>query len=372
MPPRELNVKVWDEEQTRNLTSPESGEDAVSADLHLVDDLPTSPLLIVSSPKMSTPSQNHSSLHGIKVDEEDVAEELPTNPYMAVLPQNVPINRASSLPGIDSHDGIMSHDQFEDIDTRPYAVQLRPLSQEIEKPVQVQHKQAIQTPPGSMNSPAMQQPVTPVPISLSQSQFPPAQPLRQTPPGSMPVPPVARSKKNKRKRLAIVFGLLFILLLGGVIAWAILAQPFTVPEITKTTQNFTDPSLGVSLQYPQKWAFAVNKQNGTVSFYDDNHTDQMDITIVAAGNQNMKLYVSKFASLIGITGQRTLPEVLFAGATWQQIQGNVQQSGANYKATLLVTMHGGYYYTIIQLAPASTYPLEEQLVFSKMRSSFQF
>ncbi len=48
------------------------------------------------------------------------------------------------------------------------------------------------------------------------------------------------------------------------------------------------------------------------------------------------------------------------------------QSGANYTATLLVTMHGDHYYTILQLAPSSTYPLEEQLVFSKMRSSFQF
>jgi hypothetical protein len=57
---------------------------------------------------------------------------------------------------------------------------------------------------------------------------------------------------------------------------------------------------------------------------------------------------------------------------WQQIQGSVQQSGANYTAVLLITMHSQHYYTILQLAPSSTYPLEEQLVFSHMRSSFQF
>ena len=77
-------------------------------------------------------------------------------------------------------------------------------------------------------------------------------------------------------------------------------------------------------------------------------------------------------SSLGMTGQRTQPEVSFAGATWQKIQGSVQQSGANYTATLLVTVHREHYYTILQLAPSSTYPLEEQLIFSKMRSSFQF
>ena len=74
----------------------------------------------------------------------------------------------------------------------------------------------------------------------------------------------------------------------------------------------------------------------------------------------------------GITGKRTLPEALFAGASWQQIQGIVQESGASYTATVLVTMHGQNYYSIVQLAPSTTYPLEEQLVFSKIRSSFQF
>jgi hypothetical protein len=169
-----------------------------------------------------------------------------------------------------------------------------------------------------------------------------------------------------------VFGLLFILLLGGVMAWIIVAQPFSVPEITKTTQKFTDTSLAVSLQYPQHWAFDVNKQNGTVSFYDDNHTDQVNITVVVADSQSINQHLAKTVSSLGITAQKTQPEISFAGATWQQIQGSVQESGANYTATLLVTMHGEHYYTFLQLAPFPTYPLEEQLVFSKMRSSFQF
>jgi hypothetical protein len=310
-PLRELNVKVWDEEATGDLTLLESG---------------------VNSGE----------------DKEDVVESLPTSPLMTAS----------------------SPDQLEDTATRPYAAQPLSNSHEIEKPDPYRQRQAIQTPRGFMNDPAMQQPVTPAPILLT--QFPPAQPVGQTPPGSMPVPPLARPKKNNRARLSIVFGFLFILLLGGVIAWVIVAQPFAVPEITKTTQNFNSPSLGMSLQYPRNWVVAVNKQNGTVSFYDDNHTDQVKVTVVAAGNQGINQYMTKTVSSLGMTGLKTQAELSFAGTTWQQIRGSVQESGANYTATLLVTMHGQYFYTILQLAPSSTYPFEEQLVFSKMRSSFQF
>jgi hypothetical protein len=365
---RELHVKVWDEE-TINPTLPESRVDSVGDEIDVVDGLPTSPLMEVSSPKISTPSHMNSHLPGVDIDEEEVVEELPTDPLMTGLPQNTSPGHVSSSPAIDFSNGVMSHDQIEDMATRPYAAQPRTISPEIEKSTH-QQRHATQAPTGSMHSPVMQRPVTLVP--LPQSQFPPAQPARQTPPVSMPVPPLARPKKNNRKRLAIVFGLLFILLLGGLIAWVIVTQPFAVPQITQTTQNFKNTSLGLSLQYPQHWAVDVNKQNGTVHFYDDNHTDQVNITVVVAGNQSMNQYMNKTVSSLGMTGQKTQAELSFAGATWQQLQGSVQQSGANYTATLLVTMHGEHYYTILQLAPSSTYPLEEQLIFSKMRSSFQF
>jgi len=368
LPLRELNVTVWEEEETRTLVSPESGNDEVEADQQVADGLPTSPLLVASSPRASVPSQAQSSLSGLDVDKEDDAVELPTNTYMATMPQIAPL----SQPGFGIANGSLSQDHIEEIATRPYVAQPRNISQGIEKPVQYQQRQAMQSPSGIMNAPAMQRPVTPIPLPVPQSQLPPYQPVRQTPPGSMPVPPLTKAKKNGRKRLAIVFGLLAILLLGGIIAWVILAQPFTVPEITRTTQSFTDTALGVSLQYPTNWAVAVHKQDGTVNFYDDNHTDQLSITVVVAGNQKIDQYVSKTVSSQGITGQKTLPVASFAGASWQQIQGNVQESGASYTATVLVTMHGQYYYSIVQLAPSTTYHLEEQLVFSKIRSSFQF
>jgi hypothetical protein len=369
---RELTVKVWDQEKTVDLTSSENAVHAITDERDVVDGLPTSPLMVTSSPIISTSSQTHSSPPGTDVDEENVAEALPTNPHMASLPENTPTNHDISFPGVDFDNAVTSHDQLEDIATRPYKAQPRDISREIEQPVQSEQRQAIQTPAGFIHSPALQRPVTPVPLPLTQSQVSSAQPFRQTPPESMPVPSLARTKKNRRKRLVLVFGLLLCLLLGGVIAWVIIDQPFTVPQITKTTQNFNNASLGVILQYPQNWAVDVNKQNGTVRFYDDNHTDQVNITVVIADNQSLNQYITKTVSSLAITGQKTQAELSFAGTTWQQIQGSVQQSGANYTAVLLVTNHSGYYYTILQLAPSATYPLEEQLVFSQMRSSFRF
>jgi hypothetical protein len=170
----------------------------------------------------------------------------------------------------------------------------------------------------------------------------------------------------------LVFALLFMLLLGGFIAWDILLQPFAVPEITKTTQSFQNANLGISLQYPQQWIAEVHAQNGTVYFYDNNHTDQVNITVVATSGQSINQYINKVAGSLSMTGQKTRAPLSFARSLWQQVQGNVQQSGATYLATLLVTLHGGRYYAIVELAPSSTYLHEDQLVFSQVRSSFQF
>jgi hypothetical protein len=281
--------------------------------------LPTRPLEVARSPNISAQSQAKSNPEGIDIDEEEVADEFPTNPLIASLPQNPPIRDVSPSSSTGFSNGTPHHDEIDDISTRPHMAQ----------PVNIS-------------------PVIALPIHL------------------------ARPERNNRKRLAVIFGLLFILLLGGVIAWVIVDQPFAVPEITKTTQTFQSTSLGVSLQYPQKWIAVVYKQNGTVNFYDDNHTDQVNITVLATGNQSINQYMSKTASSLGMTAQKTQSALSFAGASWQQVQGSVQQSGANYTATLLVTMRGERYYAILQLAPSSTYALEEQLVFSKMRSSFQF
>ncbi len=339
-------------------------------EVDVVDDLPTRPLSVTSSVKISAQSHAKSNNVGIDIDEEEVADEVPTNPLIASLPQNQSMRHVSPSLATGFGTGTTYQDEIQDISTHPHVAQPHYMSPVIGKPIH-QQSQAMQTPVGPLYSPVLQRPVTP--ISYPQLQMPSAQPVRQTPPVSIPVPPLIKPKRNKRTLLAIVFGLFFILLLvGGVIAWVKVVQPFTVPEITKTTLTFQNTSLGVSLQYPQKWAQEVNKQNGALNFYDDNHTDQVNITIAATGSQSIDQYMSKTASSLGMTGTQTQSALSFARASWQQVQGNVQQSGAIYTATLLVTVHGEFYYTILQLAPSSTYALEDQLVFSKIRSSFQF
>jgi hypothetical protein len=367
IPLRELRVKVWEQEETKVLSLPVNGKDSLDDEVDLVDDMPTSPLTVTSSPKISTQFHAKSNHAGIDVDEEEVTDEFPTNPLISSLPQYPPIQHVSPSSASGFDNGTIHHDEMEDIATRPHAAQPYNISPMIGNPIH-QQRQEMQAPAGSLYSPVMQIPVTPV----SLAQPPSAQPVRQTPPASIPVPPLARPKRNNRKLLAIVIVLLFILLIGGAIAWVNIDQPFTVPEITKTALTFRNTSLGVSLQYPQKWIADVNKQSGTVKFYDANSTDQVNITVVAAGNQSINQYMSKTTSSVGMNGQKTQAALSFAGASWQEVQGGVQQSGANYSATLLVTMRGERYYTILQLAPSSTYALEDRLIFSKMRSSFQF
>jgi hypothetical protein len=183
------------------------------------------------------------------------------------------------------------------------------------------------------------------------------------------VPPVTYPERKSRM---FMFILLFILVVGGLSAWIIVFQPFTVPEITKTTQSFQNTDLGVSLYYPQSWTAELDKKSEALYFYDDNHTDQVDISAVATGGKSIDQYISTVVGSLGMTGRKAEPSLSFAGTSWQQVQGSVLQSGATYTAVLLVTMHGGRYYAILQLAPATTYAQEDHLVFSRMRSSFQF
>ncbi len=365
IPPRELRLKVGEQEKTQGLPLLENTNGTIEDEEAVVDDLPTRPLSVIGSPRIDAQPPTTSNHTVESIDDEEIVDDLPTMPLIASLPETLPVQHTS--PSSASGNGNVAHpDEIEKMFTRPLAAQRKSISPTAANHIQ-QHRQAPIEP---VRSPVLQRPVTPV--LFSQPPLPPAQALRQTPPVSMPVPPVAHPERKSRRRLMLVFVLLFILLSGGVIAWLILLRPFAVPEITKTTQSFQNANLGISLQYPQQWIAKVHEQNGTIYFYDDNHTDQVNITVVATGGQSIDQYISKIVGALGMTGQKTETSLSFAGASWQQVQGNVQQSGATYTATLLVAVHGGRYYTILQLAPSSTYLHEDQLVFSIVRSSFRF
>jgi len=116
----------------------------------------------------------------------------------------------------------------------------------------------------------------------------------------------------------------------------------------------------------------VDRKNATAYFSDSSRTAQFSVIVVPANGQDAGQYLLKQAAQLGLTGTKPGPQLSFAGSTWQQAQGTVQQAGANYTDVLLVTTHGSHLVSIIQQAPLVTYADEEQAVFASVRSSFQF
>ena len=189
-------------------------------------------------------------------------------------------------------------------------------------------------------------------------------------PVSIVTKPVSRQAMG-RKRLLLVVALLVVLIAGGIVAWIVTFKPFAVASITQPWQQFCDSGLGLSGQYPTGWTKQVH-QNQDVHFSDG--TDQFGIVSVATNGQDAATYVRKEASQLGITGLKPGTLVSFAGATWQQAQGSLLQSqtGVTYSETLFVTVHGNRFFTIMQIAPPSTYNEEDAAIFSGMRSALHF
>lgn len=214
--------------------------------------------------------------------------------------------------------------------------------------------------------PAQRPVMPPLPTSLPGFQQPAAS-------GRAAEPFQARPARRKSKlRLIVVLVLLLVLLLGGLTTWIIAYQPFSVPAVTKTTLSFQNSDLGIALQYPQGWTAQLDKHNQAVSFFDANHTDQVNVIVSAINGQNAAQYIKKEASQLGLSAQKNQPPLTFAGATWQQLQGTALLSGATYTETLLVTTRGNSFYALVQMAPASTYTGADHIFFSIVRASFQF
>lgn len=187
-----------------------------------------------------------------------------------------------------------------------------------------------------------------------------------------PLAPSSHRKPRSRNLLIAALALLLFLLLGGLGVWVVVVQPFSVSALTQPQQSFNDSQLNIALLYPNSWKAGVDQSKATAHFYDSSHTDQVTILMGAANGRDVGKYLQQEATQLGITGVKPEPTLSFAGATWQQMQGSVQQRGANYTETLLATVHNNRLYTIMQLAPQATYADEETAVFSSTRSSFQF
>ena len=151
-----------------------------------------------------------------------------------------------------------------------------------------------------------------------------------------------------------------------------LYQPFSVDGITQPQQRFSDSRLGLSFLYPGGWQSQVDQRKATIHLFDSSHTAQVDIVVGTPPGGDLGQYLQQKANQLGLTGIKSGTTRSFAGAAWQQIQGNVQQSGASYTETLLATTHKNSIFTIMLLAPQATYAQEQQIAFSGIYASFQF
>lgn len=166
--------------------------------------------------------------------------------------------------------------------------------------------------------------------------------------------------------------LLLLILLGATGAWIWLQQSFSVPGTTEPYQTFSDSTLGLSLRYPTGWSVERDAAKSLVTLADSSHTAQVQVLTSDAA---AKLDLNQQAAKVGLTNLKpgAVPATLsFAGTTWQQIQGTMQQNGATYTGTLLATKHNQRLYTLVLLAPQSIYEQEEQISFSALRASLRF
>ena len=182
-------------------------------------------------------------------------------------------------------------------------------------------------------------------------------------------PPVRR----RRRRWPIVV-LLVVLLLGGLGALGammLLSQQSGNDPVIQAQVGFSDPQLGIALLYPNGWQKQVDAGKSTAHFYASNHIGQVDIMVTTSSGTVMQA-LQQQATKMGMSAVKAGATLTFAGASWQQMQGTMQQSGASYTDTLLATMHGSQLFMIVQQAPQNNYADWEKEFFVPMRSSLKF
>ncbi len=180
------------------------------------------------------------------------------------------------------------------------------------------------------------------------------------------------SRESMRPRMLIALALVLILVVSGVMAWVVIAQPLSVAPVTNPLQSFRNGQLGVTLRYPTGWQVHVDQKKSEAFFTDSTHTAQVNLLVTPATALGAARYVQTLPAQLGMSAVKTETPLTFAGATWQQIRGTVQQNGAGYTETVFVTTHGNRLVTLMQLAPQNVYAQEEQVVFAPLRASFRF
>ena len=369
---RELRVRVWQQGQSEG----DDGSPIVKKEVESFD-------------RDAYPTRKDPAISS-RSSANDEVENLPTAHLPAALSN---ISPGDPLPGTGRPVGDTSFSrgsvaatkgsshlgEVEQLDTRPMVSQRQAMVQPLPPAAgrfAEQRENAPQDMSRPVQSPAQQRSLSP--LLSPQSSRPEVRPAqdfqaqRTPPPTSVAISPRATHPNRKsRKPLVFLLIVLGLLLIGGLVAWIVVDQPFTVPAVTNTDQPFQNSTLGFVLRYPQGWTAHIDTKKGSVSFYDSSHTGQV-IVQEATATGSIAQYSKNEVAQLGMTGQTSLPLLAFAGTTWQQIKGSVVQGGATYTVILLATEHNNHFYSIVQLAPPAAYSGEEQLVFSHLRATFRF
>ncbi len=346
---RELRVKVWQQEEPVSSPGLLRQDSDILLDNEL-DNLPTSPLIASAShslaPRNAMPAPNQLGQDS-RVNE---LERMDTSHLVAST--HTPTSQLTMQPSREGFD-------------QSFALAQQPTSSLARGTVQAaapQHyEQAFSRPAGAAHF---------AQSNVSVSRADQNQSFQQTPPSYTAV--ITPQRKQRRKPLVLVVGLLVIVLLGGIGVWVSVSHPFSVSDVVQPQLSFSNSQLAFSVQYPTGWNERVDIRTASAYFADSSNTAQYTVAVAPTNGKDASQYVQQLANQLKMTNIKVQSPLSFGGASWQQVQGNALFSGANYREIILATVHNNHLYTITQAAPQSTYAQEEQIVFSTMRASFQF
>lgn len=394
LPQRELRIKVWEgedadspeldapagqrqnyaalsrndreEEQAQVLPAPSQPSQQPVEEASRVEDLPTALIPAISGERQDgrafppterreqPASDNAGANAGDKGD-----PDLPTKPLVAHLsvPEQVHAQRSSERR----------------FPAQSYRQAVPPQSMPEQARGRQQQDFSAQVGPIPNQPPIRQRPVTPImPTSYPGFQQPVAVPTVAPVEKAAAPTPARPARRQSKMRVVVVLVMLLVVLGGGLIYWIVAFQPFSIPAVTRTSLAFSNASLGIALQYPQGWTSQLDSAHQTVSFSDANHVDQVTISETPSNGSSVATSMNKEVAQLGLTAQKSLSPVTFAGTTWQRVQGTLLASGATDTEILLVAQHKNHFYTIAQIAPAATYTNADSLFFAMFRANFQF
>ena len=350
VPTRETHVEAEENKRINPPTAwPESWKEEIQ---DAIEDTPTTPL---ETSGLQNVEDAPTIIHASISDENDV-EHLDTVPVPNYPQKQTPVPSQQSVASPRS----LSGNTNLPVEQRAREQHVQPYVANTPLPVSQPAARVVQPVPSS-------QQISGNTLQNQSRQPSPIQDVR-----SASATPIAPSKATRRQKSRVPFIVLLaclcILILGGG-AWIVLANPFAVPAVTQPLQSFKDTQLGVSLTYPSGW---TTQKNATgVVLTDSSHTATVKLSATVTGS-DAATYLQQQATKSGMTAIKTLGTASFAGATWQQLQGNIQQDGVNYTAYMFATAHGNQMYMLMQMAPQNVYADEENVVFSAMRNSFAF